>query len=150
MIDFKKILKTNVNSNLVEGLYKIHTEVFLNEDKMSFSNFKQEFEQDNRIYFVATNKEELLGYIGVINCTDFFEIIGIAVKKDFQRSGVGSKLLQHIVNTAKENNIEKIFLEVDETNIPAQNFYKKNNFSITNIRKNYYKNNDAFVMMRCI
>ena len=146
MIEIVRIDK-NVNISIIEELFKIHTNTFLDFDKLSFENFKNEFSLDNRIYYMANLGEKAVGYIGAINCVDFFEIIGIGVETLYQRKGVGTELLKTIFNKAKELNILKIFLEVDEQNLKAQNFYKKNGFLITNIRKNYYKNNDALVMM---
>ena len=43
-------------------------------------------------------------------------------------------------------NYERIMLEVRCDNIYAIKLYKKYNFKIINIRKNYYLNNDAYVM----
>ena len=39
-----------------------------------------------------------------------------------------------------------MLLEVRCDNINAIKLYKKYNFKIINIRKNYYENNDAYVM----
>ena len=41
---------------------------------------------------------------------------------------------------------KSISLEVDVLNTSAISFYNKNNFVVTNIRKKYYKDNDALVM----
>ena len=140
-------VKNTLENSTIKALFEIHNDVFLDYDKLTFENFKNEFFLENRIYFIALNNKKIIGYIGVINCVDFFEIIGIGVNKKNQRAGIGTKLLKKIFEKAKSLNIEKIFLEVDQKNEKAQNFYKKNGFSITNIRKNYYKNNDAYIMM---
>ena len=150
MIEIVEVNNNNVNNSLIKNLFEIHKEVFLDFDQMSFDNFTKEFKQNNRIYLIAKLKDEVVGYIGVINCVDCFEIIGIGVKAEQQGSGIGSCLLKNIFKIAKEKSIEKIFLEVDEKNTKAQSFYKKFDFEITNIRKKYYKDNDALVMMRKI
>ena len=50
-----------------------------------------------------------------------------------------------------ENNIERITLEVKETNEKGINFYKKNNFTQINVRKHYYKDDtNALVMMKVL
>ena len=140
----------NFDKNLVDEVFKIHNEVFLFNDRMSFQAFENEFKQDNRYYFVAKNKSGIVGYVGAINCLDSFEIIGIGVKKNYQNKGIGGELLKSLIDKAKETNVDKIFLEVDEKNLSAQNFYKKNNFIITNVRKKYYKDSDALILMRSI
>ena len=140
-------IKNKIDVFAIKELYKIHNKVFIDVDKLSYENFEREFYLDNRIYYMAIFNKKIIGYIGVINCIDFFEIIGIGVKEENQNNGIGTKLLKEVFNRAKKLKIEKIFLEVDEKNKKAQNFYIKNGFSITNIRKNYYKNNDAYIMM---
>lgn len=137
----------NVDILTIKELFDIHNSVFLQLDKLTFENFKNEFYLDNRIYFVAVLDDKIVGYIGVLNCIDFFEIIGIGVKLKNQNCGIGTKLLNEIFKKAKSFKINKIFLEVDSTNKNAKSFYEKNGFVVTNVRKNYYKNNDAFVMM---
>ena len=143
------IVKDNLKQEDIKSLFKIHEEVFLENDKMSYECFKSEFDEKNRVYFVAKKDSKLIGYIGAVNCVDFFEIIGIAVKKDYQNLGYATNLLNYLFNYAKKLKIKEIFLEVDEKNYIAQNFYKKNNFFVTNIRKKYYKDSDAIVM-KCI
>ena len=129
-----------------DQLYKIHLSVMPENDIMTENCFFDEFVQATRKYFVAINNNCAIGYIGVFDSFDDYNIIGIAVEEGYQRRGIGYKLLQRIIEEAKKNNIKTISLEVDETNEKAINFYKKNGFVVTNIRKKYYKDNDALIM----
>ena len=47
-----------------------------------------------------------------------------------------------------EENINNITLEVRTTNEGAINLYKKYNFKVVSTRKNYYGNEDAYLMIR--
>ena len=55
-------------------------------------------------------------------------------------------LIKKIIEIAKQNKVSTLSLEVDEKNEKAINFYKKMGFTVTNIRKKYYKDNDALIM----
>ncbi len=132
----------------IDEMFSIHCEVILEDDKMSKENFYDEFCHNSRKYFVALCGEEVVGYVGVFECDTDENIIGIAVKKSFQNCGIGTKLLENVAKIARKENKKTISLEVDEHNTNAINFYKRNGFSVTNIRKKYYKDSDAFIMFR--
>ena len=132
---------------LVEQLYEIHLNTLPQQDQMTKQNFFDEFYlSPNRVYLVATNSDEVVGYLGALDIIDDYNIVGIALKNNYQRRGVGTKLLSSLVKLAKNHQVQTISLEVDEKNEKAINFYKKNGFELTNIRKNYYKDNDALIM----
>lgn len=134
------------NETFYDDMYKIHLSVIPEKDKMTEKCFYDEFNQPTRKYFVAVKNDILVGYVGVFNTLDDYNIIGIAVDEKYQRHGVGYKLLEEIIKDAKLNQIKTLSLEVDEKNEKAINFYKKYGFAVTNIRKKYYKDNDALIM----
>lgn len=75
---------------------------------------------------------------------DRIEIEYIIVPEEYRTKGIGSKLLLEL----EKENINNITLEVRESNITAINFYKKNGYKIEAIRKNYYGNEDGYLMMK--
>ncbi len=127
-------------------LYEIHRSELLEQDQMTKENFFDEFNQNTRVYFVAKEDGKVVGYIGLFNCDTDLNIIGIAVKKEKQNRGIGKKLLNFCKGYALNSGKKSLSLEVNEHNLNAINFYKKNGFIVTNIRKKYYKDSDAFVM----
>lgn len=52
----------------------------------------------------------------------------LSVNKTAQGKGIGSLLLQHLINYAKKQQLEKLCLLVEISNIKAQKMYKKNGF----------------------
>ena len=44
-----------------------------------------------------------------------------------------------LIKKCKKLNINKLFLEVSRTNVAAENFYSRFEFSTVGIRRNYYK-----------
>lgn len=145
MLKISKLNQQEVTDELINILYILHKELPLN-DQMSLQVFTDELIALRRIYFIATIKNKIIGYVGVLDCIDNYDIIGIAVSLEEQNKCIGSMLLNEIKKLAKANNVNTITLEVDERNIKAINFYKKNGFLLTKIRKNYYNNSDAYEM----
>jgi len=76
------------------------------------------------------------------------EIYNIGVHNLYKRGGIGTLLIKKLIQNRKIQTLKTIWLEVRESNHPAINFYKKNNFKKIHIRKNYYNNpqEDAIVM----
>lgn len=129
-----------------DEMYQIHVTQLPLNDIMTKENFFDEFKQKNRYYFVIILDNMLIGYIGLYEYDDDLNIIGIAIKEQFQQKGFGSMLIEFVKQFAKEKNKKSLSLEVDQNNKKAMNFYKNKGFVVTNIRKKYYKDNDAFVM----
>ena len=103
----------------------------------------------NRDYedlFVYVDNDIVKGFIHIEKHIDFIDIINIAVDKNYQREGIGSKLLESIIN---KYNL-RILLEVRESNTSALKLYEKFNFKEINRRHKYYGNEDAIVMERSI
>lgn len=106
---------------------------------LSKNILKEDIKNKNYHYLVAKNEnKKIIGYIGISYILEDADIISIVVHKDYTNHGVACLLLQEIFKFAKENNIKKIMLEVRNSNIPAQNLYKKHGFKQISIRKNYY------------
>ena len=85
------------------------------------------------------------GFIHTQNGLDIIDLLNIIVKPEYQNQGIGSVLLKYIIDN-KQN--KKIMLEVRSKNINAIKLYQKYDFKIINIRKNYYKDDDAIIMER--
>ena len=65
-------------------------------------------------------------------------VLNLSIARTYQRQGLGSQLLEFVVNQAKKQEAPFIYLEVRRSNIPAINLYKKMAFSQIGARKNYY------------
>jgi ribosomal-protein-alanine N-acetyltransferase len=108
-----------------------------------------ESELDSRVtkFYVATINDEVVGYIGRYELLNEAEVLNFVVDETYQRQGIG----QMLFNKVEEDlpNLEKMTLEVRESNTKAKNFYTKNGFKQISIRKNYYKNNEnALVLIK--
>lgn len=139
-----------MSTNDIEAVMKIQQES--NLSYWSFEDYKDEIGREDSFSVVAKLGQKLVGFlvarlIEIENCA---ELYNIGVGLDFRRKKIGEKLLEGLLKFCVENNLEKIFLEVRESNETAIQFYLKNNFTIIGKRKNFYTNpiEDA-VLMNC-
>jgi len=91
---------------------------------------------------------EIIGFIHYEILHETVNILNIVVKPEYRRKKIGSLLLDNMISSLCNKKVDHILLEVNEFNISAINLYKKFNFEIIHIRKNYYKDGDAYLMER--
>lgn len=113
----------------------------------NYNVFKQELENENSIYIVAKIKDKIVGFGGIWKSVDDVHITNIVVKKDCRHLGIGAKILDKLINIAKELKFSSITLEVNENNEIAIKLYEKFEFKKLGIRKKYYNNTDNAVIM---
>ena len=91
-----------------------------------------------------------IGMFMVLNIL-LFQMISTTVSKPpkTRRLGVGIKLLEYILKTAKEDGCARATLHVQTNNVLALKFYEKGGFTVTETVPGYYKNiepTDAHVL----
>ena len=70
---------------------------------------------------------------------DEAQIHFFVIDQKYRKQGFGSYLMNYLIKYCEKLNINKLFLEVSHTNVAAQKFYSRFDFSTVGIRKNYYK-----------
>ena len=83
----------------------------------------------------------IAGFGGIWVMADEAHITNIAVRKRYQRQGIGELLLIHLIGQTKELKAEFVTLEVRVSNTTAQNLYRKYGFVQTGLRRGYYTDN---------
>lgn len=138
-----KISKMNI-----DDLNKI-SPVLLTEfdDFWNYNIFKSELENENSKYVVAKNNDEIVGFAGIWISIDEAHVTNIVTKKDLRKNGIGSTLLEELINLSKTLNLISITLEVNENNLDAIKLYEKFGFEKLGIRKKYYNNTDNALIM---
>ena len=101
---------------------------------------EEDFAKENYIYIVAKENENVIGYLLLSFVLEDADIISTAVAKEYRGQNIFAELLSFGERKLKEINVEKIFLEVRESNSSAISAYTKNNFIKIAVRRNYYKN----------
>ena len=70
---------------------------------------------------------------------DEAQINFFVVDQKYRKKGFGSYLMNYLIKQCENLNINKLFLEVSNTNVTAEKFYDRFDFSTVGIRRNYYK-----------
>lgn len=70
---------------------------------------------------------------------DELELLKICVLPEFRRGGLATKLMDKVLEQAKQDGVKKVFLEVAENNLVARKFYITCGFFEYGRRKDYYK-----------
>lgn len=108
-------------------------------------NLKAELENPNSKYIVAKIDNKIVGFAGVWFSVDDAHITNIVVHKNYRNKGIGSILLEKLIELSKIK--ISLTLEVNTKNENAQKLYLKYGFKNLGIRKKYYNGTeDAFIM----
>jgi len=112
------------------------------------NDFISELANPRAHYLVFEEKGQLIGYAGFWQVFEEGHITNIAIAPAFQRRGFGKKLIEAMLNYARSIHIEKVTLEVRESNVNALKAYSSVGFHIEGRRSQYYTNpnEDAIIM----
>ena len=88
---------------------------------------------------LAGEPKVAIGFIIGQLAADEAEILSIGVSPNWQRAGLGARLLEGLARAARRGEAKRIFLEVAEDNAPAVALYRKLNFVEVGRRKRYYE-----------
>jgi ribosomal-protein-alanine N-acetyltransferase len=108
--------------------------------------FNDELEQPNRVYLLALEDGEVIGYAGLMVVFEDAHITTMSVAPAARGSGVGQRMMMKLVDAAIAAEAEHLTLEVRMSNDPAQALYRKFGFAPVGVRKDYYLNEDALIM----
>ena len=88
------------------------------------------------------------GYLFMMSLFDECHVMDFAVHPQFRRKGMGKKMIFHLIETVRMKKINRIFLEVRSSNIPALMLYQQSGFMNIAVRKGYYSNpkEDALIL----
>jgi ribosomal-protein-alanine N-acetyltransferase len=123
----------NASKKDIGILYQAELKLF--KKPWSLKNFEDEFELPEKNFKIAVSKSRICGFSVSRTIIDELHILKICTFKGYERKSIGTQLLNFIIKESKAN---MCFLEVDQDNLKALSFYKKNGFKIAGKRKNYY------------
>ena len=105
--------------------------------------------RENTQFLTAWHGTELAGYCGMYCYPGEGEITNVAVAPMYQNPGVGRRMLEHLLEQARQSGIRRIFLEVRISNENAIRLYRKLGFGNCGIRKGLYQfpREDGMVMV---
>ncbi|MCD8300815.1 MAG: ribosomal protein S18-alanine N-acetyltransferase [Clostridiales bacterium] len=111
--------------------------------------FADAIRQKTNIFLVAEEDGDIVGYCGLYTFADEADISNIAVAAKCRRRGIANQLITKIKELAYSQGVRQIFLEVRQSNTPAQSLYIKHGFDSCGIRHDFYRmpTEDALMML---
>ena len=139
---------------IIEKMNKAHVaavaelETICFHDPWSEKSIASELENELALWLVATEDQQVVGYVGSQTVLGWTDMMNIAVHPDYRRRGIGEALVLELVRLLKEAGNECLTLEVRSSNEPAKTLYAKMGFAEVGRRKNYYRNprEDALIL----
>lgn len=99
-------------------------------------------------FLVAEEDGYVIGYVLFwIKYENQGHIISIAVDKNYRRHKAGTQLLVKAISILSLLNLDTIYLEVNENNTGAVEFYKTFSFKIDRVVPGYYEDGDGAILM---
>jgi len=131
MISIKVINKKNIDL-----CYELDSNTISLWSKKQWAN---EFKKEGIKVYGVSLSDLIIGICVFHVVLDEAQINFFAVDENYREKGFGSYLMGHLIKKCKKLNINKLFLEVSNTNVIAEKFYNHFDFSTVGVRKNYYK-----------
>ena len=104
--------------------------------------------QRNCIGMVAEYEDQAVGFMIYELHKNRIHVLNFAVAEDYHRYGVGSQMIAKLIAKLSWQRRSRILLEVRETNLAAQLFFRENGFRAVSVLRNYYADTpeDAYIM----
>jgi len=131
MISIKQINKKDIDL-----CYELDSNTISLWSKEQWSN---EFKKDGTKIFGLLIKKLVIGICVFQVVLDEAQINYFVIYKKFRKKGFGSYLMSFLIEKCEKLKLEKLLLEVSQSNVTAERFYSRFDFSTVGIRKNYYK-----------
>lgn len=104
--------------------------------------------QRNCIGMVAEHEDRVVGFMIYELHKTRIHVLNFAVGEQYHRRGVGSQMVAKLIAKLSSQHRTRIVLEVRETNLAAQLFFRENGFRAVSVLHAYYADTpeDAYLM----
>jgi len=104
--------------------------------------------QRNCIGMVAEHEDRVIGFMIYELHRSRLHLLNFAVASDFRRRRVGCQMLTKLLAKLSAQRRTRIALEVRETNLPAQLFFRNLGFRAVSVLRDFYEDTteDAYLM----
>src|SRR5258708_30124318 len=126
----------------------LHTEQESFEFPWTEEDFLRCLRQRNCIGMVAEQGEKVVGFMIYELHKAKLHILNFAVLPSARRLGVGTQMVAKLISKLSSHRRTRITLEVRETNLAAQLFFRSQNFKAIKVLRSFYEDSgeDAFLM----
>ena len=125
---------------------QIEAEAF--EFPWSEEEFIRCLRQRNCIGMAAEWGDRVVGYMIYELHKNRLHVLNFAVSMQYRRRGIGSRMIAKLIAKLSLQRRNRVLLEVRETNLAAQLFFRKQGFRAVSVLRDYYEDTteDAYVM----
>jgi ribosomal-protein-alanine N-acetyltransferase len=104
--------------------------------------------QRNCIGMVAEHDDRVVGFMIYELTKNRIQVLNFATAAEYRRRGVGTQMIAKLIGKLSAQRRTRITLEVRETNLPAQLFFRTNGFRAVSVLRNFYEDTpeDAYLM----
>ncbi len=104
--------------------------------------------QRNCIGMVAEHDDRVVGFMIYELAKNRIQVLNFATAAGHRRRGIGTQMIGKLIGKLSAQRRTRIALEVRETNLPAQLFFRDNGFRAVSVLRDYYEDTpeDAYVM----
>ncbi len=131
MISIKQI-----NEEDIDLCYELDSDTISLWSKKQWAN---EIKKDGIKVFGLLLSNLVIGICVFHVIVDEAQINFFVINQKYRKKGFGSYLMSYLIKKCEKSNLKKLLLEVSQSNVTAERFYSRFNFSTVGIRKNYYK-----------
>ena len=125
-----------LNENDIDFCYELDSNSISLWSRNQWTN---EFKKENIKVFGLILSNLIIG-ICVFNVVlDEAQINFFVVNQKYRKRGFGSFFMNYLIEQCEKLNVSKLLLEVSHSNVIAEKFYSRFDFSTVGIRRNYYK-----------
>ena len=114
----------------------------------SEEDFLGHLRQRNCIGMVAEHNQQIVGFMIYELHKERLQLLNFATGVDFRQLGVGLQMVNKLVDKLSQQRRQEILLEVRESNLGAQLFFKARGFQAVRVMRAHYDatTEDAYVM----
>lgn len=126
--------------------------IAIEDESFEFPWLEEDFirclRQRNCIGMVAEHDDRVVGFMIYELHNARIHVLNFAVASDYRRRGVGSQMAAKLVAKLSSGRRSRIVLEVRETNLAAQLFFRDSGFRAVSVLRAYYEDTpeDAYLM----
>jgi ribosomal-protein-alanine N-acetyltransferase len=104
--------------------------------------------QRNSIGMVAEHEDRVVGFMIYELHKSRLHVLNFAVGRPWRRLGVGTQMISKLIAKLSTQRRSRILLEVRETNLPAQLFFRSAGFRAISVLRGFYEDTpeDAYLM----
>ena len=101
----------------------------------------------DRVLWVVEDEGTIRGFLVARFTAAECELENLVVAVAHRRRGFGLQLVQSLIEASRQCNIDRILLEVRESNVAARALYQKVGFQLNGRRKAYYSHPDENALL---